>query len=239
MAIGIGTTASTSGTNVTTTTTFSVTTSGSNRLVFAVINTGDGTFADADVTAITYAGVTLGQIWTINNAVAWARSQGYSLPTNAINTEPALGANTFSLDTANTLSALGVGVTPFDGVHQTTPLGTAVTGQGNSDTPTVSSIGSATGEVVIAGCASDSDSATWVSGGTNLWNYTQLLGDTAVGAQRYDGAASVTATWTTSAEKYAAGGVSIKPAAAAGRTTKNTRSNPLGSYIGMERGMPF
>lgn len=32
---------------------------------------------------------------------------------------------------------------------------------------------------------------------------------------------------------------SLKPAAAGGRTTKNTRSNPLGSYIGIELGMPF
>jgi hypothetical protein len=153
----------------------------------------------------------LGLVWTKDDAT-FMSSEGWSLPSNSIATEPATGANNLvvSWDTAAQAAAGG---TPFSGAHQTTPLGTAITASGTSTAPAVNSIGSATDEIVIAGIATDSGPVL-TEGGTLLWEVEALLGDTSHGAQRYAGAASVNATWTTQNESYGAGGVSIKPAAA-------------------------
>lgn len=127
---------------------------------------------------------------------------------------------------ANLRYGAKAGVATFTGAHQTTPLGTFASANGNSAGPATVNVTSATNELVFdtVGCQGDEDglfcSSLSVGGGqTQLWNLSALEGSTngeqtLAAASTEPGAASVTMSWTiapASAAPWAIGAVPIKP----------------------------
>ena len=107
-----------------------------------------------------------------------------------------------------------IGVMTFNGVDQSTPLGSFSSSRGRSTTPSTN-VTSATGELVFGVVGVDTQTAsaniTPGAGQTEHWDFwdgTKALG----GGSTEAGAASVVTSWTLSGSwSWSAGGVSIKP----------------------------
>lgn len=145
---------------------------------------------------------------------------------------PASGSGTISVGNSwNAYGAWGCAIS-FDGVDQTTPLGTPVTGApydtaGANETVTISSIASAVGDIVVGGFASLSNNPGSYGSGAGQTN-RGLKTDFAINnnfvgmVDTIAGAASVTMTFTTDANSgwyRASNGVSVKAAAGGGGAT--------------------
>lgn len=173
---------------------------------------GDGTSSDFNGTwTATYAGVSMTIIPSslVYDGI-WVGIQGFYL------IAPATGSNNV-VTTHSSLTQVAVMCASFSGVHQTTPLGTAATNSGTGTTASVT-VTSATGEMVVAGVASDNEGGITETG-TLILETAAVSSDTIYGIQRYSGAASVSAQWTQGSNAWAASGVSIKPAAGGGGVT--------------------
>ena len=110
---------------------------------------------------------------------------------------------------------LVTGVFSFEGVHQTTPLGTEQTANGSSTTAQVTGIVSDSDEIVVDNMYSFWNGGDVGTGQTEQWE--ELWGSiTSGGGSTKTGEASTTMTWTRTAAgagtKWAIGGVGIKPA---------------------------
>ena len=154
-------------TDVTNTTSFSHTTSGSDRLLLAFVSlyaTGN-----PDVSAITYNGVGMTKITEMSyefNTNRFLETQVYRL------VAPATGSNTLSITFAGTYIDTGVSVISYTGVDQTTPIGATGTNSGNID-PTVTFTTSNSNSLVVAGAmvrGGDSAPFTPGSGVTERWD---------------------------------------------------------------------
>jgi hypothetical protein len=123
---------------------------------------------------------------------------------------PATGTKTLRVTFNNAPPGKVVGVMSFTGVNQSTPLGTFESAQGNSATASVN-VTSATGELVFDTMAIDGTPTLTVGAGqTQRWNLA--VGSLGKGGGSTEaGAASVTMSWSLTAEKWAIGGVSVKP----------------------------
>jgi hypothetical protein len=113
-----------------------------------------------------------------------------------------------------------IGVVSFNGVHQTAPIGTAVSGNGNNTAPTIN-VTSATGELVADNVCVRGDTGQSLTVGasqTQYWNRAsdgsgQGTGTCWGGGSTEPGAATTTMSWTAAiSQRWAIGAVPLKPA---------------------------
>jgi hypothetical protein len=192
--------------------TISHTTSGLNRLMLVGISMVNDELET--VTSVTYNGVALTKVGEQNSSDD-GRMEIWRLiapPTGTYNV-----VITFS---APLRRAAVAGVMTFTGVHQTTPLGTFASDFRQAplitDPPTVN-VTSAANELVFDTVACETCTSHTVGAGqTQRWNLIETSGyPQSLGAGSTEpGAATVTMSWTQgTADHWAIGGVSIKPAA--------------------------
>ena len=176
------------------------------------IGAGDAVSTDFDGWTATYAGASMTAIPSSKvYDGGWVGIQGF------YKIGPATGTNTVATSTGG-LDQVAVMCASFTGVDQTTPLGTAATNSATSGTTASVSVSSATGELVIGGIASDAEDGITETG-TLILEAGPVASDTLFGIQYYSGAASVTAQWSQSTNRWAVSGVSIKPASGGGGVT--------------------
>jgi hypothetical protein len=166
------------------------------------------------VTSVTYSGTDLTKVGDITNSDD-ARAEIWSL------VAPDTGTHDVVITFSAALEQEAVaGAVTFNGVHQTTPLGTFASAQADDSTPATVSIPSDSGELVFGVVSAEYDALTASSGQTEHWNeavpQTYGAGGTAAGASP-----SVTMSWdldvdATPDNHWAIGGVSIKPASGSG-----------------------
>lgn len=183
--------------------------SASDRLLLVgVTMTGTG----RTVSGITYGGTPLTLV-----------SAKYHTDTNEARSElwrlvnPAAGsANVVVSITGAGANNTVVGAAAFSGVHQTTPLGTAATGEGLSLAATIN-VTSAADDLVFA-MASHEGAGSYTQGSGQVERWDQGLSTvTGTGSTKAGAAGSVTMTSTfNSNEKWTMIGVPIKPAAVGG-----------------------
>ena len=212
------------------------TAAGSDRAAFA--SNGNGAGTPQASTSITYAGNAMTEMWDLGPFATYFRTAGYRLA-GAANVPT--GAQTITSTLAGAADEHAMGVITMTGVDSTTPVGTAATATGVfpdvSATVTVGSVGA--DDLVIDGlfigdAGSTSPTATAGADQTGR-NAEPILTFEWLGQSSQPGTAGGVMSWACSAgtDGWAIGAVAFKPAAAGGRTTKNTRSWPLGMEIGM------
>jgi hypothetical protein len=138
---------------------------------------------------------------------------------------------THSMGDNNTIIA---GVKCLDGQHASTPLGTVSSAAGSTGAYGASVTDSVTGDMVVGAIATGS--GVGAPNNTERWNLDvngataagNAAGSTAPGAS-----GTVTISWADNGDWWVAAAITVKQAAAGGRTTKNTRTSPLGVEIGM------
>ena len=186
--------------------TFSHTCTGSDRLllVMASVNASDAT----SIAGATYNGVAMTLVTSIDNTDSFANTITYLFRLIA----PATGANNIVVDVEGAPGNVAVSAASFTGVHQTTPLGTPVTGTGNnSDTPSVT-VSGATGDLIVdfLGTLGNAISGTPGTGQTSRSSNPNAEASSFISTEA--GAASVVMDWTLGAAKWSAQiGVAIKP----------------------------
>lgn len=200
---------------------------GANRALFVGISyfNDDG----ETVRSVTYGGETLTQVGTANQST-FARVYVFRL------LNPPTGTNTLAVTwNANIDRGAVVGAVTYANVNQTTPTGAFAGSSGNSATPSVTVAGAA-GRTMFGAVAGRSTSNYSVTGGgTLLWSQRPFSGYTAGSGQTKAGAASVMLSWSGSSANWAAGGVSIVPAALTNQTSF-TQAPALCSPLTIEAG---
>lgn len=159
-----------------------VVTSGTNLFLIVWIEI-DGV---QDITACTAGGVAMTQVAEVNPGTAGGGSFGRTEIWRLVN--PALTAGddiipTFASGAPNRI----YGAVVLTNVHQTTPLGTAATANGNNDDMTVSVTANAADLTIGGGSISLNASETWTATQTSRWNNfvaasLRGVGESAVGA---------------------------------------------------------
>jgi len=187
--------------------TISHTVAGSNRLMLVGVSINNDNYET--VTGVTYNGTPLAKVGEQDNSDD-ARIEIWSLVAPDIGTHNVV--ITFS---AALLQEAVAGVVTFNGVDQTTPLGTFASAQADDSTPATVNIPSEAGELVFGVVSAEYDAVTASSGQTERWNIgvpqTYGAGGTAAGASP-----NVTMSWDLVVDSpidnhWAIGGVSIKP----------------------------
>ena len=195
--------------------TISHTTSGTSRLMLVGVSIVRDP-AVPTVTSITYNGVGLSLVGTRNTSDSFARAEIWQL------TE-ANGLPTGTFDVVVNLTGaasdgMTVGVMTFTGVDQATPLGAFNSATADSTIASVN-VASAVGELVFAAMvleASGDQPLSWVGAGTERWDLYQAPAGNGAGGTRDATGALETMSWTFPADKWAIGGVSIKPGSLTG-----------------------
>lgn len=222
--------------------TFSHTTSGTNRGLVVFVGSYEDGSDDTRVTGITYNGVAL--------TLGLKNFQGTSgfdcLEVWYLNAEPASGAHDVVVTVHSSVNSFCACAVSANDCNQSTRFGTFAENESlGSSIPSVV-ISAATDDLCVAGLhyyenagtytvTSNNDTAIALAGGGN-WDKNDAGDDIGFAGNRAAGAASVTLDFTMSGScEWIMVGVAFKAAAAAGRTTKNTRSNPLGIRAGMPR----
>lgn len=183
---------------------------GANRFMLVAVNYEDDGTAGIAINSVTYGGIPLTLVGS-RNSDQEVRTQIWRL----IN--PASGTANVVVNGTGIASgdAVHVGATTFTGVNQTTPLGTLANAIGTGTSASVVTA-SAAGELVFATLSlDDSRTATSAAGQTDLWNAIAGTANTdgvRSVASTKAGAASVTTSWTTGSDAWAALAVSVKPA---------------------------
>jgi prepilin-type N-terminal cleavage/methylation domain-containing protein len=191
--------------------TISHATSGTNRLMLVGVTFNNDN--NETVTSVTYNGVALTLKGTETNSDD-ARVEIWSL------VAPDTGTHNVVITFSAALAQEGIaGVMTFNGVDQSTPLGSFYSVQGD-DTATASlDISSAEGEFVYGVIAAEYDALTSGSGMDEQWNMSvDGTSTNGAGGTTNCGAATVPMSWSLVAEAspsnhWAIGGVSIKPTA--------------------------
>jgi len=196
--------------------TVSHTTSGTYRLMLVGVSFNNDN--SETVTSVTYNGVALSLEGAETNSDD-ARVEIWSLVAPDTGTHNVVV--TFS---AALLQQAVVGVMTFNGVNQSTPLGSFYSAQGDDTTSASLDITSTEGEFVYGVIAAEYDALTAGTGFDEQWNMS-LSGTKTNGAGGTTncGAATVTMSWDLVAEAtpsnhWSIGGVSIKPTAAVSET---------------------
>ena len=196
--------------------TISHATSGTNRLMLVGVSFNNDNYET--VTSVTYNGTALTKVGERNNSDD-AMVYIYSL------VAPDTGTHNVVITFSAALAQEAVaGVMTFNGVDQSTPLGSFYSSEGD-DTATASlDITSADGEFVYAVIAAEYDALTADSGYSEHWNMSvDGTSTNGAGGTTNCGAATVPMSWSLVAEAspsnhWAIGGVSIKPTAAVAET---------------------
>lgn len=171
--------------------------SGSDRLLIVSLSLSD---AAGSVASVTYGGTALTLVGRYSNN---HRVEMWRL------VAPAVGTANIVANFGTSTAAVGAAIT-FNGVLQTTPLGTFVGAGGNSATPAVT-VSSAFGELVLdTGYFETAPVATPDIDQTARWNLS--VSSSGGGGSTAAGAVSVTMGWTlASAQKWDLAAVPIKP----------------------------
>lgn len=188
--------------------TWAHTCSGSDRLLRVTTSHFDSIDV---VTGVTYNGVALTAVpgGSTNNGQYYVTAWYVLAPdTGTHNIVVTMSGNVFDF---------GAGAISYTGVHQTVPLGTAVTATGTSTTPSVT-VSSAADELVDDGLVIiHGDTLSVGAGQTQRWNAVAGSGFIKYAGSTEGGAASTTMSWSnTSSQTWAIVAVPIKPAGGAG-----------------------
>jgi uncharacterized repeat protein (TIGR01451 family) len=205
---------------------------GANRLMLVSVMTGASSTTGNDATtvsSVTFAGTNLSLVGVTNDPGTRVRCYIYGL------TNPPAASNNVVISLAASRPVYA-GVTTFNGVNQSTPLGTvyrnaqgAATGGTGVTFAGLTNIVSAPGELVYDALAVDIDGTVeTLTPGTNqtkLWVVTNTSTVLLAGSSTKPGALLVTNNWTwglSDQQQYGMLAVSIKPAAAGGGGTNVT-----------------
>jgi hypothetical protein len=149
------------------------------------------------VSGVTYGGIVLSNAVDVLGAGNQNRASMWYL------VAPASGTATVTVTLAGSAAVIG-GAVSLSGVDQTAPLGTAVSANGTSASPSVT-VSSATTQLVIDTMATNGDGGPQSAAGgqTEEWNTGTGTsgGDARGGGSTQPGAASVTMSWTLNASK--------------------------------------
>jgi hypothetical protein len=194
-------------------TSFSHTTSGTDRLMLVAISFGED--SDESVSSMTYNGTTLTLVGVVETDKP--RVEIWSL------VAPVTGTHTVAVTTsASGHSGAAIGVMTFNDVHQPSPLESFFSSTGDSSTASVTS-SSASDHLVFAAVAIEDGSKRSLSSGAGQTERWDLFADDKAngGGSTETGAGSVTTSWTWgSSDKWVIGGVSIR----------STTSDTIASY---------
>lgn len=180
---------------------------GANRLMLVGISQKNRT-----VTSVTYGGTPLTLVGD-NNINANARIAIFYL----LNPPSGTASVQVNFSSAPDMGAV-VNVTTYTGVNQSMPLGTFVSNQAQSATPSLT-VTSATGELVYDVISIRNGNSTPAAGQTQGWNINSGSEMTGAGSTKA-GAASTVMSWTNSGNlNWAMGAVAIKPAASTNTIT--------------------
>ena len=181
---------------------WSHTCTGSNLLLMVHSGT-NGT--PVSTSGVTYNSVALTSRWS--DSRNWTAASGWSL------VAPATGANTVAITLSAAEDAVFGQAISYTDAHQTTPHGTAQIANGFDTAPTVPTVSSATGEIVLGFIMSSDSSITSGASQTAEISDLNYASDSAQ-TDSEAGAASVDITWTTGGVPWTVGAIPIKPAAA-------------------------
>lgn len=184
----------------------------------ADLGAGDSTLAQRSATACTYNAVSFGSAWGVSDDGNFERIEVWKLAS------PAAGAHNMVATWANAAATqLSAGVSGYIGADLAS-FNTPTANTATATTATTGAISSATGEIVHGAIASDAD-VSITEDGTLNWERQAVDADSCFGAQRKNGAASVTLNWTQNASfKYAAIAVSIKAASTSAALIEDERA---------------
>lgn len=204
---------------------FSHTCTGANRLllVWVYFDRGNGSYTTS---ALTYAGVTLTLVDTLNDGTHYAELWRLIAPTEGANTLAATYNN------VGPTAKVVIRALSYTGVDQTTPLGALASASGYTTTATVN-VSSASAELVSDMGVCMSAGATLVVGADQTSRYELDTGESGIAAFGFSdeaGASSVTMSWSGWVTDYwMIGAVPIKPTgAAAGGVPKTTKQTLMG-----------
>lgn len=143
---------------------------------------------------------------------------------------PASGSQTASMSWTTAVSAT-LGAITASGVDQTTAFNNGATGSGTTSASVA--VTSTSGDLTTTGYLNNK---TTQLTSDKTRKYTGAGSDTSSGGDIGAGTGTATHAWSGGAggSSMHASGANFVAAAAAGRTTKNTRSAPLGMEIGMD-----
>ena len=205
-------------------------TSGTNRLMLVAISYGMSYNSPINPSAVTYNGVSLTPPTYSNGMFRYAYTYLYKLvapPTGTNNVVITFGS---ALETA--FNNVVVGVITFNGVNQTTPLGTANGNASSTGSPTVN-VTSAAGDLVFAFASSRTNALTLsTSGATQRWNQSVGSYGQGAGATKPGTEGTVAMTWTNSSTYWSACGVAIKGDTSVGASfalAEDAEHHPAGS----------
>lgn len=184
---------------------FSHTCAGSNRLLMvAIANDAGDSFQPG---APTYNGISMTSVGAINNATDFANVRLTVFRLIA----PATGSNTlaFSIGPVNFV----VVAVSFNGVNQTTPLGTAATATGTTAAQPSVTVSSAVNDLVFDAIGTLNSAADTFTAGTGQTKRASVDNGADIGgaSSTEAGAASVVMDWSSPNRYWSSVGVSIKP----------------------------
>jgi len=193
--------------------------------------------------AYIYANTTLSGITQAASALNLQAevSNGFNVRFGDKNPPPATGAQSVIGTIADLSAIVGLVVSAYGG-DSVTPRSSYTTATGVSASATVTT-GTAAGEMAISYFGYDYNANPTLDTGGNGWTLGNNLINTNADvrlASMYKLIASgstIARTDTLTSAEWIAISLSVKAAAVGGRTTKNTRSNPLGLGAGMSRGL--
>jgi hypothetical protein len=186
--------------------TISHTTSGSNRLMLVGVSMTKETGGVPSVTTLTYNGVSLTLVGTQSTSDNKGRIEIWQLIAPATGTHDVVGNLSGAPDGAT------IGVMTFTGVNQSTPLGPFVSDLADSGSASVT-VSSGADELVFDTLAVEGSTNKDLipdASQTERWDLFQAPAANG-GASTEPGAASVVMSWSFPTDKWAIGGVSIKP----------------------------
>jgi len=170
--------------------------SGSNRILVVGISFRDG---NVSASSVKYGGVSLTLIGAVNSGGNQNRTEMWYL------LAPTTGTASIVV-TMSASKAIAAASISFAGVHQSTPLGTPVTGTSNGSTTASVTLASASGQVVLDTVTANGDANSLTANGsqTPQWGIFSGSGDAgnARGAgSTKPGASSTTMSWTLGTSK--------------------------------------
>lgn len=185
--------------------------SGSDRLLRVTTSHFD---SSDTVTGVTYNGVALTAV------PSGSTNNGQYYITAYYLIAPDAGTYDIVVTVSGSVFDFGAGAVSYTDVHQTVPLGTAVTAVGTSTTPSVT-VSSAADELVDDGLVIIHGGTLSVGAGqTQRWNAIASSGFIKYAGSTEGGAASTTMSWSnSSSQTWAIVAVPIKPTAGAPATS--------------------
>ena len=188
--------------------TWAHTCSGSDRLLRVTTSHFD---SSDTISSITYNGVALTAV------PGGSTNNGQYYVTAYYLIAPDTGTHDIVVTVTGSVFDFGAGAISYTDVHQTTPLGTAVTATGTSTTPSVT-VSSAADELVDDGLVIIHGGTLSVGAGqTQRWNAIASSGFIKYAGSTEGGAASTTMSWSnSSSQTWAIVAVPIKPVGGGG-----------------------